>query len=206
MEVRTAVGADGLLTIDVLGEGGSEQIRNRCSGRRSSASGVCSPNAVRRRNGDETDNYECSTPVPDASGLLRIPSGRTEGGENLVVGHMFLQPSTGDVVRVAGRLAKNPSFWVSHVDVEWSYAASSTTSFAGVALVDSQGEDVRRLHVPHDLRLSERGWSASRQRSRGEPITCRLRRVTVTGRTRRARRPGLGRPVHQSRTSPRRSR
>ena len=35
---------------------------------------------------------------------------------------MFLEPSTGDVVRVSGRLAKNPSFWVSHVDVEWSYA------------------------------------------------------------------------------------
>ena len=37
-------------------------------------------------------------------------------------GDLFMQPSTGDVVRVAGRLAKSPSFWVSQVDVEWRYA------------------------------------------------------------------------------------
>ena len=61
--------------------------------------------------------------MPDASGLLRIPlKPGPKGGDNLVIGNMFLQPSTGDVVRVAGRLVKNPSFWVSHVDVEWSYA------------------------------------------------------------------------------------
>jgi hypothetical protein len=41
--------------------------------------------------------------------------------EQLVIGHMFLEPSTGDLVRVAGRLAKNPSFWISRVDVEWNY-------------------------------------------------------------------------------------
>ena len=123
MEVRTAVGADGVLTIDVLGEGGSEQIRSRVfraalERERSLLAKRPSAHAM-----GETDNYECSTPVPDASGLLRIPlRPGPKGGENLVVGHMFLQPSTGDVVRVAGRLAKNPSFWVSHVDVEWSYA------------------------------------------------------------------------------------
>ena len=33
-----------------------------------------------------------------------------------------MQPSTGDLVRVAGRLSKSPSFWVSQVDVEWRYA------------------------------------------------------------------------------------
>lgn len=123
MEVRTAVGADGVLMIDVLAEGGSEQIRNRVFraalerernllAKRSSAHAI-----------GEAGTYECSEPVPDASGLLRVPlRPGPKGGDNLVVGHMFLQPSTGDVVRVAGRLVKNPSFWVSQVDVEWSYA------------------------------------------------------------------------------------
>ena len=123
MEVRTAVGGDGVLMIEVLGEGGSEQIRNkvfRAALERERSLLARRPSA---HASGETDTYECSAPVPDASGLLRIPlKPGPKGGDNLVVGNMFLQPSTGDVVRVAGRLVKNPSFWVSHVDVEWSYA------------------------------------------------------------------------------------
>ena len=70
-----------------------------------------------------TGTYECSEAEPDASGLLRVAlKAGPKGGDNLVIGNMFLQPSTGDVVRVAGRLAKSPSFWVSQVDVDWSYA------------------------------------------------------------------------------------
>jgi hypothetical protein len=123
MEVRTAVGADGVLMIEVLAEGGSEQIRNRVF--RAALERERSQLAKRppAQAMGEADTYECSTPVADASGLLRIPlRPGPKGGDNLVVGDMFLQPSTGDVVRVAGRLAKSPSFWVSHVDVEWSYA------------------------------------------------------------------------------------
>ena len=123
MDVRTTVGRDGILLVEVLAEGGSEQIRGRVfraalERERSLLAKRPSAHAT-----SETDPYQCSAPVPDRSGLLRVPlRPGPKGGDNLVVGDLFLQPSTGDVVRVAGRLVKNPSFWVSHVDVEWSYA------------------------------------------------------------------------------------
>jgi hypothetical protein len=122
MDVRTALGSDGTLVIEILGEGGSEQIRNRVF--RAALERERIQVAKRQSIGvaAETEAYECSQAEPDASGLLRIPLKPAKGGDNLVIGHLFLQPSTRDVVRVAGRLAKSPSFWVSQVDVEWSYA------------------------------------------------------------------------------------
>jgi hypothetical protein len=35
---------------------------------------------------------------------------------------MFLKPEDGELVRIEGRLARNPSFWVKHVDIVRSYA------------------------------------------------------------------------------------
>ena len=39
----------------------------------------------------------------------------------LVAGTMFLRPDGGDLVRLQGRLAKNPSFWVKDVDIVRTY-------------------------------------------------------------------------------------
>jgi hypothetical protein len=38
-----------------------------------------------------------------------------------VSGTMFLQPNVGDLVRLQGRLAKSPSFWVKNVEIVRSY-------------------------------------------------------------------------------------
>ena len=87
------------------------------------------------------------------SALLSGPG--PKGGDNLVIGNMFLQPSTGDVVRVAGRLAKSPSFWVSQVDVEWSYARVHNDIVLPVCLQSAAKVKIfGPLHVPHDLRVS----------------------------------------------------
>ena len=40
----------------------------------------------------------------------------------LVNGTMFLRPDSGVLVRLQGRLAKSPSFWVKSVDIVRSYA------------------------------------------------------------------------------------
>jgi hypothetical protein len=123
MEVRTTLGGDGSLSVEVLAEGGSQQIRNRVfrvalERERSLLAKRASGRAIAR-----PETSECAKPEPHSSGLLRIPLGPAPaGGDNQVIGHIFLQPSTRDVVRVAGRLAKSPSFWISQVDVEWSYA------------------------------------------------------------------------------------
>ena len=39
----------------------------------------------------------------------------------LVSGTMFLNPTGGDLVRLEGRLAKSPSFWLKNVDIVRTY-------------------------------------------------------------------------------------
>jgi len=123
MDVRTTVGSDGILVVEILAEGGSEQIRNRVFRAALARERTLLAKRSSGQVSAEAGTYECTEAEPDVSGLLRVPlRPGPKGGDNLVIGHMFLQPSTGDVVRVAGRLAKSPSFWVSQVDVDWSYA------------------------------------------------------------------------------------
>ena len=121
MDVRTELGGNGLLTVEVLDEGGSDYIRNRVL----RAALDSEQQLVARRHSSPvptTDTPSCAESHLDESGLLRVPLKPGRKGDHPVIGHMFLEPSTGDLVRVAGRLAKNPSFWISQVDVEWTYA------------------------------------------------------------------------------------
>jgi hypothetical protein len=122
MDVRTELGVDGALVVDVLDEGGSDYIRNRVL----RAALEREKQLVSRRQAAPVPaaaRTVCGEFQLDESGLLRVPlRPAAKGGDTLVIGHMFLEPGTGDLVRVAGRLAKNPSFWVSQVDVEWTYA------------------------------------------------------------------------------------
>ena len=120
MDARTTLGADGRLAVEILDEGGSEQIRNRVF--RAALEREQELVAAHSSVPASLDTYECAEPELDSSGLLRVPLRPRRKDVNLVFGDLFMQPSTGDVVRVAGRLAKSPSFWVSQVDVEWRYA------------------------------------------------------------------------------------
>jgi len=119
MEVRTVLDANGLLTIEVLAEGGSEQIRNKVL--RAALQTERDVLMKRRLAHARAEGYECGQPQLERSGLLRLPLVPREKSRHLVVGDMFIQPVTRDLVSVKGQLAKSPSFWVSRVDVEWTY-------------------------------------------------------------------------------------
>ena len=119
MEVKTTF-KDGALFIEFLNEGGSDQIRNKVL----RAALESEQELVAKRQSGSADaapTYECAEPELDASGLMRVPLRPRRKDISLIFGSLFLQPSTGDTVRVMGRLAKNPSFWVSQVDVDWQY-------------------------------------------------------------------------------------
>ena len=119
MDVRTTLTKDGVFSVDFLDEGGSEQIRNKVL----RAALESEQELIARRQSAPADQptYECAEPELDESGLMRVPLRPRRKDVNLVFGSLFLQPSTGDPVRMMGRLAKNPSFWVSQVDVDWFY-------------------------------------------------------------------------------------
>ena len=150
-------GDDGHLAVEVLAEGGSDYIRNKVLKTALETEQNMIAKGLPVQPPTPPDAHVCADSLRDESGLIRVPlQPQRKGGDTAVIGHVFLQPSTGDVVRIAGRLAKNPSFWISQVDVEWLYArVDQRHRHAGCAVLDGQGQDVRSVNVPHDLRLCE---------------------------------------------------
>ena len=67
-------------------------------------------------------NYRFESDGLDPTGLVRIALVPRRNEGVLVAGSMFLKPVDGELVRLEGRLARNPSFWVKQVDIVRSYA------------------------------------------------------------------------------------
>jgi hypothetical protein len=66
-------------------------------------------------------NYTFEANGVDADGLAKIRLSPRRRERTLVDGTLFLQPVDGELVRLEGRLAKSPSFWVKNVDIVRSY-------------------------------------------------------------------------------------
>lgn len=67
-------------------------------------------------------NYEFSDGGATESGLRRIALKGTRKSHGILNGSLLLDPATGSLVRLEGRLLKSPSFWLRDVDVTWKYA------------------------------------------------------------------------------------
>ena len=57
----------------------------------------------------------------DAAGLANVIVSPRRNERVLVAGKMFLRPEDGRLVRLQGRLAKSPSFWIKNVEIVRSY-------------------------------------------------------------------------------------
>jgi hypothetical protein len=66
-------------------------------------------------------NYTFQPSGVDAEGLANILLSPRRSEPALVSGRMFLNPASGDLVRLEGRLAKSPSFWIKNVDIVRTY-------------------------------------------------------------------------------------
>jgi hypothetical protein len=66
-------------------------------------------------------NYTFEPDGIDEEGLANILLSPRRKERELVAGRMFLAPDEGRLVRLHGQLAKNPSFWITNVEVLWSY-------------------------------------------------------------------------------------
>jgi hypothetical protein len=66
-------------------------------------------------------NYNFQPNGIDENGLARVLIAPRRKERALVAGVMLLRPEQGELVRVEGRLAKNPSFWVRNVDIVRKY-------------------------------------------------------------------------------------
>ena len=66
-------------------------------------------------------NYNFRAKGIDDDGLAHVQLSPRRKERALVAGLMLLRPEEGELVRVEGRLAKNPSFWVRNVDIVRTY-------------------------------------------------------------------------------------
>ena len=66
-------------------------------------------------------NYTFEPMGVDDDGLANVLLSPRRKEPVLLAGTMFLQPADGDLVRLEGRLAKSPSFWLKTVDIIQKY-------------------------------------------------------------------------------------
>ena len=121
LDVHTDFTVASGLTYEVMAEGGSGYIRTRVlrsllnEEQRLIAQGKESTVAI------STGNYEFRPEGINDEGLGVVSLRPLRKDRSLINGRMFLTILNGDLVRVEGRLARNPSFWLTGVNVVRSY-------------------------------------------------------------------------------------
>jgi hypothetical protein len=120
LDVETEFSATSGLTYQVTAEGGSGYIRSRVL-----RSLLNEEQSLIARNRSATvaisaDNYQLTPEGFNEEGHAVVLMRPLRKDRSLIAGRMFLTVD-GDLVRVEGRLAKNPSFWVTRVNVVRSY-------------------------------------------------------------------------------------
>jgi hypothetical protein len=116
MEVHTDFSGSSGLSYQVTAEGGSGYIRSRVL-----RSLLDEEQQLIARNASatvaiSTRNYELTPEGVDEEGLVIVNIRPLRKERSLIAGRMMLT-ADGDLVRVEGRLAKNPTFWVTRVSV-----------------------------------------------------------------------------------------
>jgi hypothetical protein len=105
----------------ITSEGGSDRIRDKV------LKAVLDGERAAIASGDRSRailapcNYEFVATGIDGNGLATVQLTPRRKDHALVDGTLFLQPVDGEIVRVKGRLAKSPSFWVKTVDITRTY-------------------------------------------------------------------------------------
>lgn len=120
MEAITSYSPDSGFSYEIKGEGGSGMIRGKVlravlEGEREVVSGDSARSSLART------NYTFQPNGVDGDGLANVLLSPRRKEPVLVAGTMFLQPADGNLVRLEGRLAKSPSFWVKNVDIIRKY-------------------------------------------------------------------------------------
>jgi hypothetical protein len=121
LEAVTEYSVESGFSYDVTAEGGSGLVRSKVlravleGEREVIAQGESARSAL------ALSNYAFQPNGVDDEGLANILLSPKRKERVLVSGTMFLQPEHGDLVRLEGRLAKSPSFWVRNVQIVRSY-------------------------------------------------------------------------------------
>jgi hypothetical protein len=122
LEAKTEYSPSSGFRYQVLAEGGSSYIRAKVLRAVLDAEQDFIAGGEAARSTFAASNYTFHADGVDAAGLAHVILSPRRRERALVSGTMFLQPSDGGLVRLEGRLAKSPSFWVRNVDIVRTYA------------------------------------------------------------------------------------
>lgn len=117
IDASTALDADGRFTYAVVHEEGSEYIRNKVLRSILENEERLFATTDPGRAALTPDNYELFAPQPAEPGVIRLLAKPRRREVSLVDGSVFVKGDDADLLRIEGRLAKNPSFWTTRVDV-----------------------------------------------------------------------------------------
>ena len=106
----------------IVGQGGSERIQRRVLKSVLQTEKENSVSDEWRSVNLSRANYEFDFGGRTADGMLKMQLNPRRRDSRLVSGAALLTASSGDLVRVEGRLAKSPSMWVRWAEVSRSYA------------------------------------------------------------------------------------
>jgi hypothetical protein len=141
LEAVTEYSPDAGFEYEITAEGGSEYIRDKVlravlDGERDViVQGEAARSALAR------SNYVFQADGVGADGLAKVLLSPKRKERMLLSGTMFLKPGDGELVRLQGRLARNPSFWVKNVDIVRTYER------IGVAIVPTSLESRAELRL-----------------------------------------------------------
>jgi hypothetical protein len=106
---------------EVKAEGGSDYIRAKVLRKVLDGEQEAIARGEARRSSLDRSNYTFQPNGLDDSGLANVLLSPRRKERILLSGKMFLRPDDGGLVRLEGRPAKSPSFWVKNVEVVRSY-------------------------------------------------------------------------------------
>jgi hypothetical protein len=121
LEAVTEYSVESGFSYQVTAEGGSSLVRSKVLRAVLDGEREIIAEGETARSSLAPANYAFQPNGLDHEGLANILLSPKRKERVLVSGTMFLQPDGGELVRLQGRLAKSPSFWVRNVEIVRSY-------------------------------------------------------------------------------------
>ncbi len=121
MEIAAELTADGF-HYRVIDEGGSDLIRRRVFRSMLENEEQIFANGDMARSSFTPSNYDLSPAETSEAGLVKLFARPKRKDVTLIDGAVYITDTDADLVRVEGRLARNPSFWTRRIDVVKQYA------------------------------------------------------------------------------------
>jgi hypothetical protein len=107
---------------EIVREGGSDYVRNKVLRGMLASEAQLIATGKRLRSSLEAKNYLFEDGGTTDSGLQRVLLKPAKKSDGILDGSLLLDPESGLITRMEGRLVKSPSFWLRDVDVTYKFA------------------------------------------------------------------------------------